>query len=88
MVFPRLRIAVFVDGCFWHSCPEHGTIPKNNAEWWKTKLAANVDRDRRVSETLSALDWLVMRLWEHESPEAMAQQVMRAVELRRRESCG
>lgn len=66
IVFTRRRLVVFVDGCFWHGCPEHATAPKNNAEWWQQKLAANVARDRRVDEQLGQLGWTVMRIWEHE----------------------
>jgi len=83
VVFPKLRIAVFVDGCFWHSCPEHGTAPKNNAAWWNAKLAANVERDRRITAMLTERGWLVLRFWEHEHPEAMARMVFDAVKSRR-----
>ena|ERR1700677_3218918 len=64
----RARIAVFVDGCFWHRCPDHGTAPKNNGEWWAAKLAANVARDRRKDEKLRDLGWLPIHVWEHEGP--------------------
>ena len=69
IVFTRRRLVVFVDGCFWHGCPEHATAPKTNAEWWREKLAANVARDRRVDEELWALGWAVLRIWEHEPVE-------------------
>lgn len=79
------RIAVFVDGCFWHSCPEHGRAPVNNAGWWATKLAANVERDRRKDAALAGMDWLVVHVWEHEDPgEASA----RIAELHRRRKEG
>ncbi len=65
-VFPKLRVAVFVDGCFWHGCPHHATQPKNNAPFWRTKLAANQTRDRLVNRTLRARGWKVLRLWEHD----------------------
>lgn len=65
-VFLKLRIAVFVDGCFWHGCPIHATQPKQNAEFWKTKIAANQARDRLVTRRLRAHGWRVMRIWEHE----------------------
>lgn len=65
-VFPKLRIAVFVDGCFWHGCPEHATKPRNNAAFWRKKLAGNRERDRRVNCELRRLGWRVLRLWEHE----------------------
>lgn len=67
IVFTRRRLVVFVDGCFWHGCPEHATAPKTNAEWWKEKLAANVARDRRVDTQLTDRGWTVLRVWEHES---------------------
>ena len=60
IAFPRRRVAVFVDGCFWHACPTHGVKPKNNKDWWADKLAGNRARD---------LGWTVVRVWEHESPE-------------------
>ncbi|MEZ5257880.1 MAG: very short patch repair endonuclease [Ilumatobacteraceae bacterium] len=66
LVFGPARVAVFVDGCFWHGCPEHATEPKHNASWWREKLATNVERDRRVDETLADAGWLSMRVWEHE----------------------
>jgi len=65
-VFPRLKLAVFVDGCFWHGCPKHATQPKNNAAFWRKKIAANQARDRRVNRTLRARGWKVIRVWEHE----------------------
>jgi DNA mismatch endonuclease (patch repair protein) len=65
-VFPRLRLAVFVDGCFWHGCPRHATKPKNNRAFWRRKLAANKARDRLVSRTLRRAGWRVLRIWEHE----------------------
>ena len=65
-VFPKLRLAVFVDGCFWHGCPIHATKPRNNAAFWRKKLAANRARDRKVNRTLRAAGWRVVRLWEHD----------------------
>lgn len=59
------RVAVLVDGCFWHACPEHGTIPRRNREWWQGKLNANVARDRDTDARLRSLGWTVIRLWEH-----------------------
>ena len=63
----RARIAIFVDGCFWHSCPEHGTLPKHNRDWWKAKLEATVERDKRKDEELTSQEWLVVHVWEHDS---------------------
>lgn len=67
MVFTRARVAVYVDGCYWHSCPEHGTVPKANREWWVAKLEANVARDRDTDARLLAAGWQVVRVWEHAS---------------------
>lgn len=65
LLFTRAKIAVFVDGCFWHSCPIHGTRPANNAAWWAEKLARNIERDRETDAALVAAGWRVLRLWEH-----------------------
>lgn len=65
IAFTRARVAVFVDGCFWHRCPEHGTLPRANATWWATKLDANVTRDRRADQELHRHGWTVVRVWEH-----------------------
>jgi len=66
IAFTRARVAVFLDGCFWHRCPQHGTLPRNNAEWWLAKLDRNVARDRAKDAALAALGWLVVHVWEHE----------------------
>lgn len=66
LVFPAARVAVFVDGCYWHSCPIHATRPKTRAAFWQEKLDQNVHRDRRVDAALGALGWRVLRVWEHE----------------------
>lgn len=76
IVFTRQKVAVFVDGCFWHGCPEHRTLPKNNAEWWRQKLQSNVDRDRRTDSELTTLGWTVLRIWEHEAPDDAVDQVL------------
>lgn len=65
-VFPKLKLAVFVDGCFWHGCPIHATQPKQNAEFWSEKIARNQTRDRLVTRTLRRAGWRVLGLWEHE----------------------
>jgi DNA mismatch endonuclease (patch repair protein) len=65
-VFPRIRVAVFVDGCFWHNCPKHSNIPANNRAFWVKKLTGNAVRDKIVSRTLRREDWRVLRIWEHE----------------------
>jgi DNA mismatch endonuclease (patch repair protein) len=65
-VFPKLKLAVFVDGCFWHGCPIHATQPKTNAKFWREKIARNQARDRLVTRTLRRAGWRVMRIWGHE----------------------
>jgi DNA mismatch endonuclease (patch repair protein) len=65
-VFPKLKLAVFVDGCFWHGCPRHAVKPKQNAAFWRKKIAANQARDRVVTRTLRRRGWRVLRIWEHE----------------------
>ncbi len=75
IAFTRTRVAVFVDGCFWHCCPEHGTRPKANADWWAEKLERNVRRDRETDAELRAAGWIVVRIWEHEDPTAVAERV-------------
>lgn len=67
IVFTARKVAVFVDGCFWHACPQHGRNPTTNEWYWTPKLARNADRDRRVNESLSAHGWQVVRIWEHET---------------------
>ncbi|MEV2225184.1 very short patch repair endonuclease [Nocardia vinacea] len=75
LVFPRLRVAVYVDGCFWHRCPQHATDPKNNAQWWADKLSGNVARDRATDAALAAEGWLVIRVWEHENAVVAADRI-------------
>ena len=65
-VFPNQRLAIFVDGCFWHRCPRHSSIPVNNRDFWRRKLEGNVQRDRLVTKTLKLEGWRVIRLWEHQ----------------------
>lgn len=79
IVFTRQRVAVFIDGCFWHCCPAHGTTPKANTEYWKPKLARNVARDRAVDEALGKAGWRVMRAWEHEDAQEIAAAVAEEV---------
>ncbi len=79
VVFSRARVAVYVDGCFWHRCPEHATHPRNNAQWWADKLAANVARDRDTDRRLTEAGWTVVRIWEHEDPAGAAEKVAAAV---------
>jgi DNA mismatch endonuclease (patch repair protein) len=79
IVFTRKRVAVFVDGCFWHRCPEHGISPQVNSYYWGPKLERNVARDERVDEALHAAGWTVLRLWEHVPPEDAAARIIRAL---------
>lgn len=72
IAFPARKLAIFIDGCFWHGCPDHGTIPKANRDWWAEKLQNNRARDERVTAALIAAGWMVFRFWTHESPETMA----------------
>jgi len=81
--FKGARVAVFVDGCFWHSCPIHATVPVRNREWWKEKLATNVARDRDTDSRLTAAGWMSIRVWEHEDMAAAAQRIAEAVRARR-----
>ena len=72
IVFTSRRVVVFLDGCYWHSCPEHATFPKTNESWWRAKLARNVERDRGNDRALIAHGWTVVRVWEHEPvPDAV-----------------
>ncbi len=75
IVFGPPRVAVFVDGCFWHMCPEHSTLPTSNADWWLQKLSANVARDRDTDARLKAAGWLVVRVFEHADIVAAADQI-------------
>lgn len=72
IVFSRARVAVFIDGCYWHMCPEHFSMPKANLDYWQPKLERNVSRDREVDNHLQREGWTVLRFWEHESPTATA----------------
>lgn len=78
-VFRTLRVAVFVDGCFWHGCPLHGTKPRRNAAFWKAKLEGNQKRDRLVSRRLRKEGWRVLRIWEHELPLKHETRLMRRI---------
>jgi DNA mismatch endonuclease, patch repair protein len=82
IVFGPARVAVYVDGCFWHSCPEHATRPKANAEWWERKLDRNQERDRETDQVLQEHGWEVIRIWEHEDPVAAADRVEATVRAR------
>lgn len=79
VVFGRARVAVLVDGCFWHGCPTHATWPKNNAEFWREKIETNRRRDRDTDRRLLDAGWTVVRIWEHEAIEHAADRVEAAV---------
>ena len=79
IAFTRRKVAVQVDGCFWHGCPEHGTMPGRNSEWWRWKIAKNQARDRDTDEKLEALGWTVIHIWEHEAPDDAAATIARAL---------
>jgi len=76
IAFPRKRVVIFLDGCFWHSCPVHGTKPGRNSEYWTAKLARNAERDSRNTEMLEAEGWKVVRIWEHEPIQQASEMVM------------
>jgi DNA mismatch endonuclease (patch repair protein) len=79
IVFPRRRVVVFVDGCFWHSCPEHGHVPRANEHYWTAKLERNADRDRRATAALTDAGWRVVRLWEHLPVDEAVARVLEAL---------
>ncbi|MEU2758669.1 very short patch repair endonuclease [Streptomyces sp. NPDC007027] len=88
MVFRPAKVAVFIDGCYWHGCPEHYVSPKTNPGYWSEKVARNVARDRDTDERLSAAGWLVLRFWEHQSSDACALSIISAVRERRDDLLG
>jgi DNA mismatch endonuclease, patch repair protein len=84
VVFPRLKVAVFLDGCFWHACPDHGTTPRVNRSYWLPKLERNVTRDRLNDRLLGEAQWQVLRIWEHVETVEAANEIEAAVTSRRR----
>jgi len=80
LVFPGARVAVFVDGCFWHGCPDHYVRPRSRSTFWAQKLAENVERDQRQTRELESAGWKVVRIWEHEIHEALDEVVERVAE--------
>ena len=76
IVFTRRRIAVYIDGCFWHGCPLHGTTPKSNVDYWTPKLARNIERDAESTLALEALGWTVLRFWAHEPVDAVVARIV------------
>lgn len=79
ILFTRAQVAVFVDGCFWHGCPQHKTTPINNRAWWVDKLARNIERDGQTDSHLRSLGWTVIRVWEHEDLARVAGDIEKAV---------
>lgn len=75
IVWSGRRLVVFLDGCFWHGCPTHGTTPKSNTEWWRAKIQTNQDRDRRSDQILRDRGWTVLRFWEHEDTDDIVRTV-------------
>ena len=83
IAFTRPKVAVFVDGCFWHGCPEHGTQSKTNSEWWRQKIAANRLRDADTNASLVEAGWRVLRFWEHENALEAVRTVVELLEGRK-----
>ena len=82
VAFTRARVAVFVDGCFWHSCPDHANTPRVNRSYWEPKLARNVRRDAETNEALAAAGWITVRVWEHEDATEASERVHHIVRAR------
>jgi len=82
LLFTPVRVAVFVDGCYWHGCPEHFTMPATNQDFWAAKIARNKERDLETTSKLEERGWLVLRFWEHEPPPSVADQICQAVRAR------
>ncbi len=83
LLFTRVRVAVFIDGCYWHGCPEHFTMPTTNSDYWSTKIGRNQARDRETTSRLEDRGWRVLRSWEHETPAAVAEEIGPLVRERR-----
>jgi len=83
LVFRRARVAVFVDGCYWHGCPKHGTVAKTNTGYWGPKISRNRERDANTDQLLSQADWTVLRFWEHEDANSVAARVAEVLDSHR-----
>jgi DNA mismatch endonuclease (patch repair protein) len=83
IAFPGDKVAVFIDGCFWHGCFEHRPLPRANREWWAQKIALNRRRDDETVAHLRELGWVALRYWEHEKPDVVADRIVRVVRSRR-----
>ncbi|MET4924324.1 very short patch repair endonuclease [Streptomyces sp. PSRA5] len=79
LVFRPAKVAVFIDGCYWHGCPEHYVAPRTNSGYWSTKVAGNIARDRDTDQRLSEAGWSILRFWEHESPDDCALKITQTV---------
>jgi DNA mismatch endonuclease (patch repair protein) len=79
IAFTRVKVAVFIDGCFWHGCPEHGTTPRTNSAFWSAKIARNRARDADTTGRLEAAGWSVLRFWEHDDPDRCAELIARMI---------
>ncbi len=79
LVFSRVKVAVFIDGCYWHGCPEHGTVARTNAEYWNEKIGGNCKRDADTDQRLSEAGWVPVRVWEHEDPAHAAGRIVLTV---------
>ena len=88
IAFTRARLAVYVDGCFWHGCPDHHVRPHTNADWWDWKVGRNRERDSDTNRELDEAGWEVLRFWEHEDPGMAAEKVQRTYQRRRLGSAG
>lgn len=88
ILFSAARVAVFIDGCFWHQCPEHGNVPRRNQAYWVPKLRRNVERDKLVTSALMDQGWCVIRIWEHTDPDVAASTVASAISGRTNQTFG
>ena len=79
IAFTKVRVAIFIDGCFWHGCPDHYVQPKSNVEYWRPKIARNMERDLQSVERLENAGWTVLRFWEHDDPDAVATSIAATV---------
>ena len=83
LVFTRTKVAVFIDGCYWHGCPEHGTTAKKNANYWGPKILRNRERDQETDRLLTEAGWTIIRVWEHEPAGVVAAEIVRTVGVKR-----
>ena len=79
IAFPGRKIAVFIDGCFWHGCTEHRNIPAHNRDWWQNKIDQNRSRDKDTDEKLQEAEWTVFRFWEHDTAEMIVEKMLKVI---------